>query len=449
MRPEVELQLVASRHRRPRRLDARERAVDGAFALLFLIVALVLAESAPVIDVWMAVAFALAFALAGTVEFHTGVGYVSPTQVVFVPMLFALPPEVVPITVAAGAVVGKLAVIAAGRLHHDRWMLGLADSWFSLAPAAILAGAHIGSPDVGDVPVLLAAFGAQFAVDAAVSTTRSRLCVGAPPREVLREILGIYRTDALLLPIGLLAGLAAAQDPAAGLLGLPLVALFAVFARERDARITQQMELERAYRGTALLLGDVIEDDDAYTGEHTRGVVDLSITVAEALGVDELTRRQCEFGALLHDVGKIRVPKEIINKPGPLDDAEWAIMKTHTVAGQAMLERVGGVLATVGVVVRASHERWDGCGYPDGLAGEAIPLAARIVTACDAYNAMTTDRSYRRALGEDVAREEMRNCAGTHFDPKVVAALMRVLPPMPEPVALRLGERLARHPSTV
>jgi putative nucleotidyltransferase with HDIG domain len=150
---------------------------------------------------------------------------------------------------------------------------------------------------------------------------------------------------------------------------LPLVALFAIFAREREARIDQALELSQAYKGTALLLGDVIEADDQYTGDHTKDVVELTLQVADRLGVDEETRRGAEFGALLHDVGKIHIPGAIINKPGPLDDDEWAVMKTHTIEGQKMLERVGGALARVGVVVRASHERWDGGGYPDGLAG--------------------------------------------------------------------------------
>ena len=154
-------------------------------------------------------------------------------------------------------------------------------------------------------------------------------------------------------------------------------------------------------------------------------MVELTVAVADALGVDDETRRAAEFGALLHDVGKVAIPNEIINKPGPLDDEEWTIMKTHTIEGQRMLERVGGLLARVGVVVRASHERYDGGGYPDGLAGEAIPLAARIVSACDAFNAMTTDRSYRKALSLEVALAELRNNAGTQFDPDVVDALVR------------------------
>ena len=170
----------------------------------------------------------------------------------------------------------------------------------------------------------------------------------------------------------------------------------------------------------------MIEADDQYTGDHTKDVVELTLQVADALRVDDETRRGAEFGALLHDVGKIHIPNEIINKPGKLDDAEWAIMKTHTVEGQRMLERVGGVLAKVGIVVRASHERWDGGGYPDGLRGEEIPLASRIVSACDAYNAMTTDRSYRRALPISDAIAELERCSGTQFDPDVVRALVGV-----------------------
>jgi putative nucleotidyltransferase with HDIG domain len=131
---------------------------------------------------------------------------------------------------------------------------------------------------------------------------------------------------------------------------LPIVALFASFAREREARIDGALERSQAYRGTALLLGDVIEANDQYTGDHTKDVVELTVQVADALGVDADICRGAEFGALLHDVGKIHIPSAIINKPGPLDDDEWAIMKTHTVEGQRMLERVGGLLARVGVV---------------------------------------------------------------------------------------------------
>jgi HD-GYP domain-containing protein (c-di-GMP phosphodiesterase class II) len=179
----------------------------------------------------------------------------------------------------------------------------------------------------------------------------------------------------------------------------------------------------------------VIEADDEYTGRHTEDVVELVVAVADRMRLDEDSRRSAELGALLHDVGKIAIPKAIINKAGSLDEHEWALMRTHTIEGQRMLERVGGLLAKVGVVVRASHERWDGGGYPDGLAGEQIPLAARIVSACDAFNAMTTDRSYRRALSPEVALAELHANAGSQFDPAVVQALTEVT-----------AETLAREP---
>ena len=116
-------------------------------------------------------------------------------------------------------------------------------------------------------------------------------------------------------------------------------------------------------------------------------------------------------------MGKVRVPNEIINKPGPLTDDERKVMERHTVEGEQLLLRVGGLLGEIGRVVRSCHERWDGEGYPDGLAGERIPLLARIVSCCDAYNAMTSDRSYRKALPAEQAQAELRACSGTPVRP--------------------------------
>jgi HD-GYP domain-containing protein (c-di-GMP phosphodiesterase class II) len=117
--------------------------------------------------------------------------------------------------------------------------------------------------------------------------------------------------------------------------------------------------------------------------------------IAQELGLSDRDKRLVEFGALLHDVGKLQVPNAIINKAGPLDDEEWVIMRRHTIDGEAMLARVGGMMHDVGRIVRGSHESWDGTGYPDALAGGAIPLPSRIVSCADACSAMTTDRSYR------------------------------------------------------
>lgn len=188
--------------------------------------------------------------------------------------------------------------------------------------------------------------------------------------------------------------------------------------------------LALTYRGTAKLLGEVVEHDDAYTGLHTRGVVSMALKVGARLGLDESQIVRIESAALLHDVGKIEVPKRIVNKQGPLDEGEWEIIKTHTIKGQRMLHEIGGLMEEIGTIVRSCHERWDGRGYPDGLAGEQIPVESRVIFCCDAFNAMTTDRSYRKALGIQRALTEIRQNAGTQFDPDAAMALVEVIEEM-------------------
>jgi HD-GYP domain-containing protein (c-di-GMP phosphodiesterase class II) len=210
----------------------------------------------------------------------------------------------------------------------------------------------------------------------------------------------VWLVDCALASVGLAVAFAAVDNDYGFLLALPLILLLAVFARERRLHIDHALELSAAYRGTAFLLGDVVEADDAYTGSHSREFVDLAMAVAHELGLDAKERREVEFAALPHDVGKVRIPKEISKKPGKLTDEERAIINTQTIEGERMFKKVGGLLGPVGTVVCSCHVRWDGGGYPDGLTGEDIRLVARIVTCCDAYNAMTTDRSYRAALPE-------------------------------------------------
>ena len=157
------------------------------------------------------------------------------------------------------------------------------------------------------------------------------------------------------------------------------------------------------------------------------------MAVGEQLGLDAERRRNLEFGALLHDVGKIAIPKEIVNKPGKLNPDEWELMKTHTTEGERMLNQVGGFMREVGQIVRSHHERWDGAGYPDGLTGEQIPLEARIISCCDTWNAMRTDRPYRAALSHDVAIAELVSNAGGQFDPHVVETFVRLVAPAEQP----------------
>src|SRR6266516_31707 len=223
---------------------------------------------------------------------------------------------------------------------------------------------------------------------------------------------------------GFAASLAGSVWTPAYLLPVPLLLLTRLFAHERSDRVSHALELSAAYRGTALLLGDVVEADDAYTGAHSRNVVDLAVAVADRLGLDARSRHLAELTALLHDVGKIKIPKPIINKDGPLTAEERAIIEMHTIDGEQLLSQVGGLLTEVGQIVRFCHERYDGRGYPDGLAGEEIPIVARIVCCCDAFNAMTTTRSYRAAMSLAEARAEFVLNRGTQFDPDVVDAIL-------------------------
>jgi HD-GYP domain-containing protein (c-di-GMP phosphodiesterase class II) len=365
-----------------------------------------------------------AYALASRVEFEVRTGLTLPTQLVLVPMLFLLPLATVPLFVAAGLLLGRAPEL---RVALSRALLVGPNSFHSLGPVTVLALAGEAPASLDRWWLYLAALAAQFGADFIGSGAHQWYVNGVAPWAGLPFMGWAFLVDAALAPIGLAVALAAQGHPAAVLLVLPLLGLLGEFARERRARIDHTLELSHAYRGTAMLLGDVVEADDAYTGSHSRDVVTLVLDVCDRLGLDARERRDAEFAALLHDVGKIRVPGEIINKPGPLTPRERAVMEAHTVEGEKLLSQVGGLLGNVGRIVRSCHEDWDGTGYPDGLAGEDIPLAARIVRCCDAFSAMTTDRPYRKARPVAEAVAELRRCAGTDFDPVVVEGLAAAL----------------------
>jgi HD-GYP domain-containing protein (c-di-GMP phosphodiesterase class II) len=376
---------------------------------------------------WAAPFFVVLYAFVSRVEFEVGSGAALPTQIVLVPMLFALPPGWVPLCVAVALLVRTPKALWKSK-SADRVLLTLVSSWHAVGPAVVIGsfGTSAGL-QWSSWPVYAGAFAAQCAADLGVSTLRNWAGLSISPRATARYLVWAYAVDAALAPIGLAIAFAAVDRPYVALLALPLVGLLSLFARERGQRIDAALELGHAYRGTALLLGDVVEADDAYTGEHSRDVVSLTVQVCERLGLDARQRRTAEFTALLHDVGKIRIPGEIINKAGPLDPDERRVIETHTVEGEAMLSKIGGLLGEVGSIVRSCHERWDGGGYPDGLAGEKIPLIARIVCCTDAYSAMTTDRPYRAARTPAEAVAELRSCAGSQFDPRVVDAVVAVV----------------------
>jgi HD-GYP domain-containing protein (c-di-GMP phosphodiesterase class II) len=370
----------------------------------------------------------VAYAIASRVEVEFP-GFVAlPTEAVFVGMWFVLPARTLPLVVCLAMLLGKLPDLVRRREPIDRLALTVASCWFSLGPAVVLYLADAHEPRWQDVPIYAAALAAQFVVDSATTYALARSVVPLSLRSHVRSMLSAYGFDLVLAPLGLLAAFPAHNHPEALLLLMPMVLLVARIGQERQEKNDKVLELKNAYQGTSYLLGDMIEADDAYTGSHSRDVVELVLAVAERLGLDADAQRTAEFTALLHDVGKIRIPPEVINKPGPLDAEERALMNTHTILGQEMLERAGGLLGEVGPFVRSCHEHWDGNGYPDGLAGDDIPLVARIVCTCDAWSAMTTDRPYRRALSHEAAVAELERCAGTQFDPRVVDALLAVLP---------------------
>ena len=185
-------------------------------------------------------------------------------------------------------------------------------------------------------------------------------------------------------------------------------------------------QLERAYLGTATALATALEAKDSYTAAHATSIVGWVREVGARLGMTSRALRTLHYGAIFHDIGKIAVPESVLNKRGPLNEEEWALMRRHTIVGEQILAPVE-FLADVLPIVRHEHENWDGSGYPDGLQGEAIPLGARIVLACDAYHAMTSDRPYRQALTHEEALAELDENAGRQFDPEVVRTLASVL----------------------
>jgi GAF domain-containing protein len=192
----------------------------------------------------------------------------------------------------------------------------------------------------------------------------------------------------------------------------------------RSAMLYEQ--LERAYIGTAEALASALEAKEAYTPEHTHSIVVRAEAVGRRLGMTGSQLRDLRFGAAFHDIGKLAIPEAVLNKRDPLNAEERAAIEGHTIAGEQILAPVD-FLQGVRPLVRHEHERWDGGGYPDGLAREEIPLGARVILACDALGAMTSDRPYRAAMTRGEAIAELRRCAGTQFDPQVVEALVDIV----------------------
>jgi HD-GYP domain-containing protein (c-di-GMP phosphodiesterase class II) len=182
--------------------------------------------------------------------------------------------------------------------------------------------------------------------------------------------------------------------------------------------------LEKA-RKALDVLARVMDLSDPATSEHSRDIAGLVPRVGKLMGIRGDAATELELAARFHDIGKVAVPEEVLRKPGPLDDREWQLMACHVEWGAELLRHLPEC-ETIAQIVRHHHERYDGGGYPDGLSGDQIPLASRIITVCDAYGAMISDRPYRRALPRRDALNELRDGAGEQFDPAAVAAVLSV-----------------------
>jgi ribonuclease P protein subunit RPR2 len=193
------------------------------------------------------------------------------------------------------------------------------------------------------------------------------------------------------------------------------------FKSERE----RAQQLSRSYMATVRALSNAVEARDAYTGKHAERVARYAIAIGRELGLPRPDAPEIEFGFLLHDIGKLAVPDSILFKPGPLTAEERLLMSRHTIVGAEIMRDIE-FLAEASKVVRSHHERWDGSGYPDGLAGEEIPLTARVFAVADVFDALTTDRPYRPALSFEEAHAMIVAESGSHFDPAVVDAFRRI-----------------------
>jgi putative nucleotidyltransferase with HDIG domain len=206
------------------------------------------------------------------------------------------------------------------------------------------------------------------------------------------------------------------------------------FKRERERR----HELRRSYMATVRALCNAVEARDAYTGKHAERVAAYGMEIAKVLDAPFSEDPEVEFGFLLHDVGKVAVPDSILWKPEPLTPEERTLMERHPLVGWEILREID-FLGEAKLVVRHHHERWDGAGYPDGLAGDVIPLAARVFAVADVLDAITTIRPYRPPSPLAEARAMIEDSSGTHFDPEVVAAFMEIPPERLDRIRVEAG----------
>jgi putative nucleotidyltransferase with HDIG domain len=260
-----------------------------------------------------------------------------------------------------------------------------------------------------------------------------------PSRAPLMEVFVPIMVSGADVPVGVYDVLSDITDVAPALtrlkwsvwasLGLGMLILYAalftiVWKASRDLE-TQHEALRRAFAGTVRSLANAVDARDMATADHSGRVAEYAVAIAREMGLDESEVREIQVAGFLHDVGKIGIHDDILAKRGPLTDAEWNTMRRHPLLGYEILQPVA-ISEKIKKAVRHSHEWWDGSGYPDGLVGRRIPLAARVIAVADAFESFTTDRPYRASGDPRKAVEEIQRCAGTQFDPQVVETFLRI-----------------------
>ena len=262
----------------------------------------------------------------------------------------------------------------------------------------------------------------------------------------------------LAMAVGLLGAVAAAVPLVAGwstlyersvlvlvcVMGLIVYAqtrMLGNFATEKQEAETRERQIEASFMTTLRAVSAMVYGKDRFAASQSRATAMLAVAVAQHLGMKGRTLRQFEYAALLHDVGKVGLPATVLHKPGPLTSQELTLVHQHPVVAERILSRVPS-LRPIWPIVRAQYERWNGSGYPDGLAGETIPLGGRIIHVCAAFHAMSSGRPHREALSTDQVIRELRSQAGSQFDPRVVEALITVVQPSePRPLLQRIQDR--------
>jgi len=215
-------------------------------------------------------------------------------------------------------------------------------------------------------------------------------------------------------------------------------------ATEGFGRADGPQALPQSILDTVTSLAYAIDAKDQYTQGHSQKVSAYAALLAEALGMSEYEVEEIRMGAILHDVGKVGIPEHILNKSGPLNLDEWETMKTHVIYGGKLLEPMAA-LERIRQMVFHHHEFFDGSGYPEGLAGEAIPLGARIITIADSYDTITSDRSYKKGRPAEEALAEVERCSNAQFDPDLVAVFLRAMRQLPNPI-IEATSLLSRNP---